>query len=79
MFKSKHYKGNGTLANAKNTDTSSNSICSKNTTSNVVETATRGVISTTSRVVKLLQTPRPAELVSAYPNFISSLLLKLNI
>ncbi|MCL2039743.1 MAG: hypothetical protein FWG85_04865 [Bacteroidetes bacterium] len=40
MFKSKHYKGNGTLA--KNTDTSSNTICSKNTTSNVVETTVRG-------------------------------------
>ncbi|MCL2039249.1 MAG: hypothetical protein FWG85_02335 [Bacteroidetes bacterium] len=40
MFKSKHYQGNGTLA--KNTDTSSNAICSAITTSNVVETTTRG-------------------------------------
>ncbi|MCL2039330.1 MAG: leucine-rich repeat domain-containing protein [Bacteroidetes bacterium] len=53
MFKSKHYQGNGTLA--KNTDTSSYAdACSKITTSNVVETTTRGGILTTSRVVVLL-------------------------
>ncbi|MCL2039961.1 MAG: hypothetical protein FWG85_05990, partial [Bacteroidetes bacterium] len=69
MFKSKHYQGNGTLANAKNTDTSSYTcICSKITTSNVVETTTRGGVTTTSRVVELLQTTRIAELVSASTN-----------
>ena len=42
MFKSKHYQGNGALTEHSENTSSYADICSAITTSNVVETTTRG-------------------------------------
>ncbi|MCL2039099.1 MAG: leucine-rich repeat protein [Bacteroidetes bacterium] len=54
MLNTTKYQGNGALIEHSDYASSSNTICSKNTTSDVVETAIRGGILTTSRVVVLI-------------------------
>ncbi|MCL2039540.1 MAG: leucine-rich repeat protein [Bacteroidetes bacterium] len=69
MLNTTKYQGNGALIEHSDYTSSYADTCSVITTSNVVETTTRGGgDSTTKSVVESLQTFRHAELVSASPN-----------